>query len=42
MAKFFDRLDPKTTEFVEKQPLFFVATAPRADDGHGNAAPTSI
>jgi hypothetical protein len=29
-------------EFIAAQPLFFVATAPRADDGHVNVSPKGL
>ncbi|TRD11495.1 pyridoxamine 5'-phosphate oxidase family protein [Erythrobacter insulae] len=37
MAEFFDALDPKHTAMIEKQPVFFVATA--AADGRINLSP---
>lgn len=39
MAKIFDSITPKLKEWIEKQAMFFVATAPRADDGHINLSP---
>jgi hypothetical protein len=32
-------LDDKLTVWIERQPLFFVATAPSATDGHVNCSP---
>lgn len=37
MAKFFDRLEPAHVEFIERQALFFVATA--EDGAHPNLSP---
>ncbi len=37
MAEFFDKLDPKHVAMIEKQPVFFVATA--ATDGRINLSP---
>jgi hypothetical protein len=34
-----ERITPELTEFLEAQPVFFVATAPLADDGHVNLSP---
>jgi len=39
MSKVFDRLEEKHIEFIKKQKMFFVATAPNADDGHVNVSP---
>jgi hypothetical protein len=36
------RITPELTEFLEAQPVFFVATAPRADDGHVNVSPKGL
>ncbi|MEV7339963.1 pyridoxamine 5'-phosphate oxidase family protein [Streptomyces sp. NPDC093544] len=38
MGKVYERLDGRTREFIEKQPVFFVATAP-ADGGRVNVSP---
>lgn len=38
MAKFFDALLDKHIAFIEEQPMFFVASAPR-DGGHVNLSP---
>ena len=37
---FFDKLDPKKIEFIEKQSLFFTATAP--DEGRINLSPKGL
>lgn len=37
MAKFFDRLEPAHLDFIARQQMFFVATAP--DGGHPNLSP---
>lgn len=42
MAKFLDALTPQLIEFVERQPLFFVATAPRSDDARINLSPKGM
>jgi pyridoxamine 5'-phosphate oxidase-like protein len=39
VAKVFDGIDDKMAQWLERQPVFFVATAPRADDGHVNVSP---
>ena len=39
MGKIFDTIDDKLAAWVEKQHLFFVATAPLAADGHVNVSP---
>ena len=39
MGKTFERLDEKLISFIEKQPMFFVATAPLSADGHVNVSP---
>lgn len=42
MAKVFTRLDRSLTRFVQKQPMFFVATAPSGDEGHVNVSPKGM
>ena len=37
MAKFFDRLEPEHVAFIERQHLFFVATA--SEGAHPNLSP---
>ena len=39
MGALYDRIDGRLRKFIEQQPLFFVASAPRADDGHVNVSP---
>jgi Pyridoxamine 5'-phosphate oxidase len=39
MGKLYERIDGRLRAFIDEQPLFFVATAPRADDGHVNLSP---
>ena len=42
MAKFFDHIDEKTQDFIEKQHVFFVATAPLSAEGHVNVSPKGM
>lgn len=42
MAKQIDRIDPKLGAWLEEQPVFFVATAPAAVDGHVNVSPKGM
>ena len=42
MAKFSEALSDEHIEFIERQPLFFVATAPRADDARINLSPKGM
>ena len=39
MGRVHDRIDERMAGWVESQPLFFVATAPLAADGHVNCSP---
>ncbi|WP_259068798.1 pyridoxamine 5'-phosphate oxidase family protein [Mucilaginibacter sp. X4EP1] len=39
MAKFFNSIEDRHTEFIEKQYLFFVASAPLSAGGHVNLSP---
>ncbi|MAP96170.1 MAG: pyridoxamine 5'-phosphate oxidase [Ponticaulis sp.] len=39
MAKVFEKLEMKHNDFIRKQKLFFVATAPLSDSGHVNLSP---
>src|ERR687897_3472255 len=39
VGKLFDRIDENQRAWIARQPLFFVGTAPRADDGHVNVSP---
>jgi len=42
MGKFFDSIQPHHTAFIEKQKLFFVASAPLSGDGHVNLSPKGL
>lgn len=39
MGKLYDGINDRLREFIENQPIFFVATAPLAGDGHVNLSP---
>lgn len=39
MGKTFDGITAEMTEWVRRQPVFFVATSPLASDGHVNCSP---
>ena len=39
MGKIYDRIDDRLAAFITAQPVFFVATAPLAGDGHVNCSP---
>jgi hypothetical protein len=39
MGKIYDRIDGRLRSFIERQPLFFVASAPLTADGHVNLSP---
>ena len=39
MARVYDMIDATHREFIERQPLFFVATAPLDSSGHVNLSP---
>ncbi len=39
MGKVYSEIDEQLAGWIEQQHLFFVATAPRADDGHVNVSP---
>ena len=39
MGKLYDQIDGRLRTFIEEQPVFFVASAPLADDGHINISP---
>jgi hypothetical protein len=39
VAKLFDEIDDKIRAFIERQHMFFVATAPSGDEGHVNLSP---
>ncbi len=42
MGKVFAGIDPKLAAWIRAQPMFFVATAPTATDGHINVSPKGI
>ncbi|NNF59092.1 MAG: pyridoxamine 5'-phosphate oxidase family protein [Rhodothermaceae bacterium] len=42
MSKTYDAITPALTEWIEAQPLFFVATAPTAEDGLINCSPKGL
>jgi len=42
MGKTFSEIDDALRRFVERQPLFFVATAPTSVDGHVNCSPKGL
>jgi Pyridoxamine 5'-phosphate oxidase len=39
MAKVYEGIAPRLAKWIERQPMFFVATAPLAADGHVNLSP---
>lgn len=42
MGKLYDRLDERNCEFIRRQRMFFVATAPLAAEGHVNLSPKGL
>ena len=42
MAKTFDAIDAKLRGFIEKQKMFFIATAPLSPEGHVNLSPKGL
>ncbi len=42
LGKTFEEIDAGLTEWIGKQPLFFVSTAPLAADGHVNCSPKGL
>ena len=42
MGKTFETLDPKLRGFLDKQKMFFVATAPRDEGGLVNLSPKGL
>jgi hypothetical protein len=42
MAKQYDEIDDKLRSWIDAQPMFFVATAPLAADGHVNVSPKGM
>ncbi|MEA2458560.1 MAG: hypothetical protein QOC95_1532 [Thermoleophilaceae bacterium] len=39
MGREYEGIDDRWREWIARQPLFFVGTAPRSDDGHVNVSP---
>jgi hypothetical protein len=39
MGKVYEQIDDRLTRWIAEQPMFFVATAPLAQDGHINLSP---
>src|SRR5688572_3300212 len=42
MGKVVEQITPELQAFIDAQPLFFVATAPLAPDGHVNLSPKGL
>jgi hypothetical protein len=42
MGRVHEGIDDGLAEFLVRQPVFFTATAPRADDGHVNVSPKGL
>lgn len=42
MGKTYAAIDGRLRDFVERQPVFFVATAPSGDGGHVNVSPKGL
>ena len=42
MGKIYEAIDGRLREFVDAQPMFFVATAPSGPDGHVNVSPKGM
>lgn len=42
MGKVYAGIDTRNADFINKQHIFFVATAPRSDDGHINLSPKGL
>ena len=42
MGKVLERIDERLREFVLRQPVFFVGTAPSGEDGHVNVSPKGL
>ena len=42
MGKVLERIDGRVRAFIEKQPVFFVGTAPSGPDGHVNVSPKGL
>jgi hypothetical protein len=42
MSKLYDAIDDKLRDWIGKQPMFFVGTAPLGADGHVNISPKGM
>jgi hypothetical protein len=42
MGKFYNAIEPKHRDFIEKQKMYFVSSAPLAADGHINLSPKGL
>ena len=42
MGKVYDTIDESIVEFIQRQQMFFVATAPLSGDGHVNLSPKGL
>jgi hypothetical protein len=42
MSQIFDAIDDKLAGWIARQPMFFIATAPLAEDGHVNVSPRGL
>lgn len=42
MGAVYEKIDDRLRRFVERQPVFFVASAPGGDDGHVNVSPKGL
>ena len=42
MAKYYESITPDLHEFISKQQMFFVASAPLSGDGHVNVSPKGL
>jgi hypothetical protein len=42
MGRVYEDINPELRKFLERQPMFFVATAPLAADGHVNVSPKGL
>ena len=42
MGKVYDGIDDRLADFIRRQPVFFVGTAPLAGDGHVNVSPKGL
>jgi Pyridoxamine 5'-phosphate oxidase len=42
MGKVYEAIDARLREFIQAQPVYFVATAPSGDEGHVNLSPKGL